>query len=272
MSPARHRNDGWVPQQHGAWAMLVVPILVGGIWRIRDGGMDLRDWLLLPALAVAWILGYFAFNAATLWLKARPARRAGFTRPLLVYSSVAGSAALLAVILQPRLLTWAPVYAALTAGTCWLVTRGRERAVLSGLLTIAAASAMATTMRSAVPFDADIGQWEPALVCFVYFFGTVLYVKTLIRERGKPGWVAVSTGYHACAAATAVVLAGTGGIGGRWTGADWAVWAVFAAALTIRAAGVPLLGPMRGRTVTPKQAGIGEAVLSTVLAVLLLAL
>lgn len=272
MNAARHRNDGWVPQQHGAWAMLVVPLLVGAIWRIRDGEMDPRSWFLLPVLAVAWIVGYFAFNAASLWLKARPARRPTFHRPLLVYCSVAGVAALAAVALQPRLLTWAPVYGVLTAGTLWLVTRGRERAVVSGLLTIAAASAMATTVRSASPLEADIGRWEPALLCFAYFFGTVLYVKTLIRERGKPGWVVLSTGYHAALVAGAALVAAAGGLGGRLDQTDWLVWVAFAAVLTVRAAAVPLWGPMRGRTVTPKQAGIGEAVLSTVLAVLLLAM
>lgn len=84
---ARHRNDGWVPQQHGAWAMLVVPYLLGAIGLVRSGGTGPREWVVLPLLFVTWMIGYFAFNAATLWLKARPRRRPAFVRPILTYGA-----------------------------------------------------------------------------------------------------------------------------------------------------------------------------------------
>ena len=69
---------GWLPNQHGAWAMLIVPFIVGVVLRSRAGEPG-GAWLI--PLAAAEFAAYFAFNALGLWLHAAPARRAGF-RPL----------------------------------------------------------------------------------------------------------------------------------------------------------------------------------------------
>ena len=74
-----HKNRGWVPAQHGAWAMLVVPYAVGVLTRVRDG-LPL-PWFLAPLLAF-WLLAYFAFNAVSVWLKAHPARRGPLVAPV----------------------------------------------------------------------------------------------------------------------------------------------------------------------------------------------
>jgi hypothetical protein len=66
----------WVPNQHGAWAMLAGPLLVG----ILAGG---AAWVHLP-LTVLWFLGYFAFFAAARWLKSRRRRR--YLGPVVVYA------------------------------------------------------------------------------------------------------------------------------------------------------------------------------------------
>lgn len=215
---ARHRNDGWVPQQHGAWAMLVVPYLLGAIGLVRSGGTGPREWVVLPLLFVTWMIGYFTFNAATLWLKARPRRRPAFVRPILTYGAVTAVAGLAVLALAPRLLWWAPVYGLLTGVTFLLVHRGDERSVPSGLLTTAAASLMAATTQAWTPAEATADHWALAGVCGTYFFGTVLYVKTLIRERGKPAWVWVSGAYHLALVAACAALAAAGGLPGA---ADW---------------------------------------------------
>ena len=68
----RRRPPGWVPNQHGAWAMLAAPLLVG---TMATG----PRWphLLLTAF---WFAGYFAFFATTLWLKSR--RRPRYLPPV----------------------------------------------------------------------------------------------------------------------------------------------------------------------------------------------
>src|SRR5690606_15721193 len=81
---SRKRSPGWVPNQHGAWAMLVTPLLVG----VLSGG---PAWVHLP-LALFWFLGYFAFFATGLWLKAR--RKARYRPPVVAYGIGAGVAGL----------------------------------------------------------------------------------------------------------------------------------------------------------------------------------
>ena len=80
----RKRNPGWVPNQHGAWAMLVVPFAMGAFLRVRDG----EPWFFLVPLFACWMLGYFAFNAASGWLKAPAKRRHQWVKPLGVYGAL----------------------------------------------------------------------------------------------------------------------------------------------------------------------------------------
>lgn len=251
-APRRRRGakaSGWVPQQHGAWAMLIAPFVLGAGLQIRDAGWS---WHLL-ALFGAWMLGYFTFAAASLWLKSH--RKARFVRPMVTYGVAAGVLGLLALLaVGPALLWWGVVYGPLTAVTLWLVAHKKERSTLSGLLTIAAAALMAVTAAHPVPAGAlrpGAGSaWWLAAIAFAYFFGTVPYVKTLVRERGHRSWVIGSVVYHAAATALAAVAALGGLLSWWWTG--------FFVLLTARALLVPALGPMSGRTVSPKHAGFGE--------------
>ena len=55
-----------------------------------------------------------------------------------------------------------------------------------------------------VAYDAGPGSdlsraWQLALVQFLYFAGTVFYVKTVIRERDNPVYRWLSGGYHVVA-------------------------------------------------------------------------
>lgn len=84
-----------------------------------------------------------------------------------------------------------------------------------------------------------------------YYVGTLLYVKTMIRERGSRGYVVASATFHTLA--TLALLP-----------ASWWLGVVFAA-LTLRAALAP------GRRLTPKQVGLGELVLNVVVVVVALA-
>jgi hypothetical protein len=92
-----------------------------------------------------------------------------------------------------------------------------------------------------------------ALLLLAYLFGTVLYVKSMIRERGVPAYARASVAYHGAATLAAVPMA-------LAHHASW-WWAVaFLAVMTVRA------GALSGRRVTPKALGIGEIVASVALA------
>lgn len=230
-----------MPNQHGAWAMLAGPLLVG----VLTAGPAAVH---VP-LTVLWFLGYFAFFAAGLWLKAR--RKARYRPPVIVYSLACLPPAAVVLLMQPRLAVWGLVLAPLLVTGLVLAAERKDRALLSGLVTTLAASLM-----TAVAYDAGGGSdwpraWLLTATMTAYYVGTLLYVKTMIRERGHRGYVVASVTFHVLATAALLPV-------------SWSLALVFAA-LTLRAALAP------GRALTPKQVGIGEIVLNSIVVAVALA-
>lgn len=234
-----------MPNQHGAWAFIITPWLLGLAWTVGAGRL-LPEHVLLFAF---WLVGYFAFFATSLWLKSRFKPR---YRPAVVtYATAAAVLGLVVLALRPAWWSWVLAFAPLGGYALWMAWRRSERELVAGLATVVAACLLPLVM-------ASDGLWRPgglpevpaiALVCVGYFFGTVVYVKTIIRERGRAGYVVASVAWHlGCALA--------------------ALWAppplpavplsLFFVLMALRAGLVAALGPMRGRRVSAKAVGIGE--------------
>jgi hypothetical protein len=107
------------------------------------------------------------------------------------------------------------------------------------------------------------GAWDAeaavgaTLVAAGYLVGTVLVVRSVIRERGNRGFVALSVGFHAAFLIVALVAL------------PWP-YAACAAGLLARAAGLPLVERRRAgtaRPLRPIQVGVVEVVASTTIVV-----
>ena len=235
--------------------MLVVPFFSGVI--LRAAQSELRPHLI--TLFAFWMLGYFTFNAASQWLKAAPKRRPNFVKPVLVYGAASAVMGVLTLVLAGwPLLAWVPAFLPFLLPALWLAAQRNERATLGGALTIAAAALMTLVARYDSPMAmASDASWLHNLVVtagvFVYFFGTVWYVKTNIRERGSQKFYVTSIAWHAGNTLVAAVLAAAGMVGWWWT--------AFLAATTVRAAWIPKIEPR----VTPLKIGLLEITLSTLL-------
>ena len=233
----RSRRRRFLPPQHGAWAMLVVPYLLG----VLSAGWS---WLQLPLL-VAWLGGYLLSYYLFLAMKTRRLAR---VRPqLLVYSAITVPAAVVVLLGRPELLGYAPVYAVLFGINAWYAWRRSDRALVNDLASVVESCLMVLVAAGAagVRPDAVLG---PFLVALLYFTGTVLYVKTMIRERGERRYLVASIGYHAAAVVPAALLA--------WPLAVPFGW------LLARAAWLPR------RQLTPKQVGLVELANCVVLLVM----
>jgi hypothetical protein len=224
-APARRR---WLPPQHGAWAMLAVPYLAG---LIAAGDR----WPDLP-LAGGWVAGYlfsyFVFQAVK---TRRPGR---YRTQLVVYGGVAAVLTAVLAAARPSVLWYAPGYAGLFAVNAWYAARRRERAMLNDLVSVLQSCLIVFVVGAVAgrPPGAVTGVFT---LCLAYFTGTVLYVKTMIRERGNPTYRRWSIGYHAAAA---VVVAACVGL---WAGGLFC-W------LAARAALLP------GHGWSPKRVGLVE--------------
>lgn len=227
---ARGRRHRFLPPQHGAWAMLLLPYAAA----LTVTG---ARWPHLPLLG-AWLAGYlFSYYALQAVKTGRPDR----VRPqLLVYGGAAALLAAPVLLARPAVLGYAPLYALLVAVNVWYARRRRERALLNDLASVSQSTLM-------VPVVATVAGVPPAevtgvaLAVLAYLVGTVLYVKTMIRERESVGYRWASAAYHLAVLVVAAVFWGP------------AVAAVFGL-LLLRAVLLPR------RRLTPARVGIIEIV------------
>ena len=142
----------------------------------------------------------------------------------------------------------------------WRLVRYADDFVLmvaANLMTVVAygAALPVSTPRPAVWLPPGVDShtpWLAASMMFAYFFGTVFYVKTMLRDRHRPPTYVASVAYHAALA-----------VGAWWLGAFPGIVAVL---LLARALIVPRLsGPVPTRYVGFGEFGATVLVLAAVL-------
>ncbi len=228
--------------------MLAVPLLLGIAATAGSA------WHLL--LAVAAVAGYLAAATAQAWLRAR--RRPDYVPSLAVYGGIFAIAGLVLVVAFPALLLSAVVV--VPAGA--LVVGGARPGTPRDLANSLAQTAIALVLVPAAGLVS--GAWDASVVVVAtavaggYLVGTVLVVRSVIRERGNRGFAALSVGFHvACAIVAGLTIA--------WP------YAAYFVGLTGRAIALPLVerraagGP---RPLRPIHVGIVEIVASTILVIL----
>ncbi|MBQ0984942.1 YwiC-like family protein [Streptomyces sp. F63] len=185
-----------MPPQHGAWAMLLLPYLAG----LLTAGYAWPD---LPLL-VAWIAGYLLSYFALLAVKTR--RPARYRDQLLAYGLTALAAGAVVLAARPQLVFYAPVFALALGVNGFFASRHDDRALVNGLVSAAAA----TLILPVVVSVAGGSPWEAGgtfTVVLLYLAGTVLFVKSCIRERGNRAMYSASAAFHAIALAVAAWIA-----------------------------------------------------------------
>ncbi|MFE2287547.1 YwiC-like family protein [Streptomyces sp. NPDC059443] len=232
MSPKR--ATAWMPDQHGAWAMLTVPFLAGTFLAPRSG------WAHAVLLA-AWLLGYAALFHAQQWLRLRraaarrPAVARGHVRPALVLGGACAAAGIPLAVAHPWLLLAGAAAAPFVAVTTWYARRNRERALVNGLAAVVPACGM---LLVAARMGGSGWLWAPAAACLLYFAGTVPYVKTMIRKRNSRTHYRGSVAYHAAALALAAAFLSP------WLAIPFGAYLARAAALPGRGLRVPVVGAL----------------------------
>lgn len=227
-----------MPGQHGAWAMLAVPFLLG-VAASRPS-----PWQLL--LAVTAVSGYLASATAQIWLRSR--RRDMSLAPTLTYGITFVGSGLVLVAAYPQLLLTLVVLIPAGAVTLGGARPGARRDLVDSLAQ--AAQALVLVPAAAV-VSGDVDAETVALMTVVaaaYLLGTVLVVRSVLRERDNRTFASVSIGYHV----VLVVLAAV---------ALPAAWAVVAALLALRAVALPSLQRRRAGTdhpLRPIQVGLVE--------------
>jgi hypothetical protein len=236
-APARRQ---WLPGQHGAWAMLAVPFLLG----IAASRPD--PWQLV--LAVTAVTGYLASAAAQARLRAR--RRDGSPVPLLTYGALFAVSGLALVVAHPAVLAGLAVLVPAGAITLGGARPGTRRDLANSLAQVAQALVLvpAAAIVSGVFDGGRVG--AATLVGAAYLVGTVLVVRSVIRERDNRAFAAASIGFHGALVVGALAFLPI-------------VYAFLAGALAARAAALPAVQRRRSgtpRPLRPVQVGVVEMV------------
>ncbi|TCI31281.1 hypothetical protein EVJ33_04330 [Exiguobacterium sp. SL-10] len=176
-----------IPKQHGAWSMLILPFLLGGI----VGGWTLAH---IP-FAIAWLFVYMGTFFLFQYIKQRKKSKE-LLRTVVTYLTIATVAAIPVFLSE-----WRLVWFVLTMIPCGLVNAyfakiKDERNVWNDVSAVTSfcIGGMASYYLGAHALDGTM-MWMFALP-YLYFLGSIFFVKTMIREKKSLFYRNVSWGYH----------------------------------------------------------------------------
>lgn len=197
---ARGRVATFLPPEHGAWAMLLVPFLLGTF----VAGPDWVSWVLLVAWLAAYGTSYFALR----WYRTRTLRHKGrrFRAPAIGYGCVLAGAGLVVIWQQPWVLAAVWLFVPFEVVAAWYALRGDERAWVAGVASATAASLMSPLSYRVAGGDQTSVSLLLFAVCWFAFVGAVLHVKSTIRERDDPRYRRASVAFHVVAASVVAIL------------------------------------------------------------------
>jgi hypothetical protein len=176
-----------IPREHGGWAMVSIPFIIGM--------MAANPVLLHLPLFLAWLFLYLSSYPLLQALK-KTTKRTWWLKWGAGYAAVA-LLCLIPVLLQELWLFWfAPVLILLLTVNIWHVRRKSERALLNDACAI-----LLFCTAGAAAYLLGGGTWgrelaEVLLYNFLYFMGTVFFVKSVFRERKNKRWTIYAKVYH----------------------------------------------------------------------------
>lgn len=176
----------YIPNQHGAWAMLIIPFLFG---------MFAAEARLVHVLLFAvWLLIYLFSYPLLQWIRTRNRKR--FSRPLLLYGSLLVVFGGILLLLEPRLLLIGLLYLPFFLVNIYFAKQNNERSFINDLVAVLQFSSMVYVAYWIGGGSDWIVATELFIISLVYFIGTVFYVKTMIREKNNAFFYKLSVLYH----------------------------------------------------------------------------
>ena len=208
-----------VPPQHGAWAFLGLPVVVG--WAVAP-------WTpLLVPLAVAWIAAYPA-SYFVLAVVAEGSRRhpqpGRFVRPLVVWAVPALACGVATAWFRPWLVWVGLAYLAAFAVNLAYARRRADRALANDVVLVVECAAMVPVTWAVgagdrgwvAPLPVPTTVWVLTVAVALLLAGSTVQVKSLIRERADPRYARSSRGLAATSVLLAVGLAVCWGLPAGW--------------------------------------------------------
>ena len=183
----------WIPKQHGAWAMLIAPIVAA----MLSTGLQFIQILLLIGWLSAYCFNYYLGLTVKSWR--RNDRWTRYRSQQISYGLVALLIGLIVLGKNLELIKLTPVFVLVFAVNLIAIKQGEERNWINDLLGILLSVIVGGIAVYLVDGQTDLGQQLMLVNLAIYFIGTVWYVKTNIREKGKSTWLWLSVLWHLAA-------------------------------------------------------------------------
>lgn len=186
-----------IPKQHGAWSMLILPFLLGGI----VGGWTLAH---IP-FAIAWLFVYMGTFFLFQFIKQRK-KSQQMLRTVITYLTIATVAAIPVFLSEWRLVWFVLVMIPFGLVNAYFAKIKDERNVWNDVSAVTSfcIGGMASYYLGARTLDATM-VWVFVLP-YLYFLGSIFFVKTMIREKKSVSYRNLSWGYHGLLVAVFIVL------------------------------------------------------------------
>ena len=212
-----------VPPQHGAWAFVGLPLILGALVTPASWSTPMLVW----AAFTCYPASYFALSLA------RARRGARFRRPLFFWALAAAIPAGM-LLLSNRWLVWVGLgYAALFAVNVGFARRNNERDLVNDAVLIVQVVALVPLTWLLAHPGGPIPErvWLLTLVCALVLVGSTMHVKSLLRERRRPAFALAS---RVVAVASLVLVVGLGWMWGWPNGVGLVVPFAFLAARSLK--------------------------------------
>jgi hypothetical protein len=175
-----------LPREHGSWFMFLIPLLLGALLT----GFSSNEWLLIPSAFFAFL----AITPATLLLK-NPKQKSTYWNWLFFYLGVSAGIGVSLIPHHLGLLLLLPIIVLSFGINLYFIKKKSERHLLNDLF-----GTLALTLSFLAAYYVGKGHldhaafWEWAYL-FLFFYGSSLHIKSLIRERKNPLMKMASIGY-----------------------------------------------------------------------------
>jgi YwiC-like protein len=174
-----------LPREHGAWAMLYVPFVLGTIAGLRTSHFSPTIIFLLLSVTFIFIARQSLFD----WLVARSRATwdAAAFRTMFIYVGLSSMFGSLVVFVYHRelLLGIAALTVLLLAFNSWQVVRRKDRAVLSEALAITGLTLAAPASYYVCQGEWNYDAWMLWAFCSLYFASSVFYVKLRVHSLNR---------------------------------------------------------------------------------------
>lgn len=176
----------FMPKQHGAWAMLIIPFWLGA-------ASSELIWQHIPFF-IGWLLLYLATYPLLLMFKGK--KLEFYRKWALIYTVPAIAFLMVPLFTQPTIVYFGFSMIPFFILNAYFSSRNKDRALLNDFsaIIVFAIAGLASSYLPAGTIN------QGAIIVFaasvLFFTGSTFYVKTMIREKKNANFKWISWGYH----------------------------------------------------------------------------